>query len=159
VSFPLAHHSWTALSGGAKLINDIDKLQWKGPPADNITPGVHIARCVGSNLSSAFPKLYLHFVIEDGSDKGKTTFMAFNVRENGRFSTSSKYYMLFTKLRGNPSRKDTKMSPRVFHGHLYKVKVELRHLRNSDGEPEYSEDHEYGLVTEILEEVEDRVSC
>ena len=142
------------------MVIDIDNLEWKGPPADDITPGVHIARCVGSNYSDHFQKLFLRFEIMDGGpDRGKTSFMAFNVPRNGRIGTSSKYYRTWTRLTGrHPSKQSTKMSPKVFHGHLYRVRIELKYLQNNDGEPEYSEDHEYGLVTEILEEVEDPVS-
>ena len=142
------------------MVKDIDKLEWKGPPADSITPRVHLAECTGSNYNEHFEKLYLHFVIiDDGTDKGKTTFMAFNVPRNRRIGTSSKYYKTWTRLTGrHPSRKDSRMPSKVLHGQTYKVRIELKYLHNSDGEPEYSEDHEYGLVTEIVEEVKNRVS-
>jgi hypothetical protein len=138
------------------LVKDIDKIEWKGPPADNIRAGVHTAECVGSNINEYFEKLYLHFQIaENRPDNGKTTFRAYNIPRDGRISTSSNYYKDWTRLTGRrPSKNNVRMSPRFFHGHLYKVRIESKHLQNNDGEPVCSADHEYGLVTDMLEEVE-----
>ncbi len=141
------------------MVRDIDELEWKGPPGDNITPGIHIAECIGSNVNEHYEKLFLQFQIVEGPDKGKTTFAAFRIPRDGRIHTSSKWYKTWTRLTGrHPSKENVKMSPRVFHGHYFRVRVELRYTHNNDGEPEYSEDHEYGYVTEILEEVASPVS-
>ncbi len=130
------------------------ELRYAGPPSDYIEDGEYLVECIRSDTKRRIGRLFLRFqVVEEGPWQGKVTFKSYNIATNGNIRPQSKYYADWCRVhKSRPSKKGIEMSPRIFHGRLFKAKIVTKHLRNFETrEAIISDDTRYSLVEELIE--------
>jgi len=118
-----------------------------------IPDGKYEVQCTGYDNSFCLGKarkLFLYFRIIEGEYEGTKLFQAFNIPYDERIKSGSKYYKTWVMVNQwrKPSR-NTKMSPRLFLNHVYRIKT--RTVKPKHNDQPMPEAFRYSVVDEILE--------
>lgn len=117
---------------------------------ESIPEGIYQATAIRHEYSEYYGrrKLYLWFQIVNGSYDGKQLFISFNIEK--RIVQSSKYYKArLIASKGHKPKRNDRMSPKVFKGKLFTIKV--RTVSKGFNGNIFSPDECYSVVDELIE--------
>ncbi len=138
--------------GESKRGKGLDGIGPKTNPLPRIPEGEYEAVCTEAKVSLYLGKelrLYLHFKIIAGEHEGKKIRGNYNF-DYKVFPTASKYYTDWSIANGALPRRRDRMTPRIFIGKAFLVKVRDAIPRYEDRTPK-PEMFRYSVVDRIIE--------
>ena len=119
---------------------------------------VYFVRAERASFGKNQQKLYLHFKVYEPSDhRDEVLWLPCNVPSHNRFGSSSKYWLLWTKIANRRPRKDEKLTTRVFKNKIFLARV--RTVRQTSRQEIRTPAQQYSIIDDLLETVAGGPTC
>ena len=111
---------------------------------------VYFVRAERASFGKNQQKLYLHFKVYEPSEYRDTVlWLPCNVPSQNRFGSSSKYWLLWTKIANRRPRKNDKLTTRVFKNQIFRARV--RTVRHTSRQEIRTPAQQYSVIDDLLE--------